>query len=86
LSQNVSKRKHVSTCSGLFQLVKYNIEKAKNISPSPKEIMGFISVFLGGGAIFFAEPVAKNISPSPCLAIYVLGRHRPTVALSFMNL
>jgi len=37
-------------CSRLFLLIKYNIEKAKNKSPSTKVPMGFISFW---GAIFF---------------------------------
>jgi len=35
-------------------MIKYNIEKAKNMSPSAKRLMGFISF---GGATFLFKPL-----------------------------
>jgi len=74
-----------SACSGFFLLVKNNIEKAINISLSPKGLMGFIS--FGGGRYFCLgglKPPQTKIYVSD-FKHYVCTRVRSSVHVSDFN-
>jgi len=71
LAKNFQSEKQNSACSGLFQLVIYNIEKAKNISPSTKALMGFIS-FEGYICVWGGWGEGGS---SPCLVTSLKSQH-----------